>query len=1195
MNNTSELQTVDECSIPSTSTKTKANCIRHVENWSVIKPHHIFDSDSFDEYQTNYELSIISPKLRKLLDKIKELDEIDRNRTIDDNEMDDDDKKLFKHFIFTDLQGHGHGSKIMASALMAEGYEPIFRKTPGEGIQFKTDIDPFNTFGLLSSTCVYGRPFEERTKKKMLEIFNDRRNNVNGRNVRIIIMDSKFKEGIDLFDVKYVHIFEEPKTISDRKQTIGRATRFCGQSGLNFVENIGWKLNVYIYKLTGLEEYYKQLTINVNGKSIDEGVFMENIEKLSMLSALDYQLNLEMHNKKRDVEMQEQSPYDIEKDVDELTGLMRNIKIEEEELLNMPLEKLQQYIGNTYKHLKYTPVIVKNACKNGQEKIISLSNTQKFVSTYLRPESKQKGMLLWHSVGTGKTCTAIAIKSNFEMNEKKPFHVLWVTKKSLVREERKNMFEFVCHAYIRDIIKEKIKNKELVPTKEKLEELYKEKIKKNLVIDTITYRQFSNALSSGNEWGEKLQRINGRDDIIKNTLIIIDEAHRLYSNDFSETEKPNVEVITQKIHHSYRISNEASCKVLLMTATPMAGSIYNFVNLMNLIIEDPNRRFDEKKFANMMCEHVNAVSWGLKLDCNTLSETGKKYFKERVKGLISYLDRSSDASVFAQPSIETILVEMSRVPTERTSEACSAQVNIDFDKCKNAIHTTFDDQKNTVYDNIEVQSIQLRNIKRKIKENTKNINKLDQQLTIDNVSDKIFGKTKITELERTINNNKLKISVLERDIRNRKNGITATESLDVVDGGAGPIPKTITECELAIEKYHELMAMRTEAFNKKITINHENTDINGKLLKGPNTQKLDAYIKNLNKKLITLTSKLKTTCEKRKVKTTIPPPTPDTTMVSNLPKRLSTIYVQETKDLSPTIPTQKTNELSPTNSAQEKKGKKRNLKELIDYQQGREDSKKTTKPPVIVYNQPTKPLARVYKQPTKPLARVYKQPTKPLARVSVPVEDMVLDRQNDNDNIQTYITEQNQAIIELNNLNDGLNEQIYKIKENNEYENRDEFTKRDLLYENVQLKQHYNDLKTYISEYIKINKIPPPGFEQCKLLQDFGKKNCQKQIKENEIYQDVQIQKCLSNKQLLGGTIYKMKKTDKDMKKKIGGMKNTDKDMKKKIGEMKKTDKELKKKIGEMKNTDKDMKKKIGGMKTDKELKNTDKRYEKRR
>jgi superfamily II DNA or RNA helicase len=62
-------------------------------------------------------------------------------------------------------------------------------------------------------------------------------------------MDNGYKEGIDLFDIKYIHIFEPSLNNSDLKQVIGRGTRTCGQKGLKFIPGIGWPLYVYIYDL----------------------------------------------------------------------------------------------------------------------------------------------------------------------------------------------------------------------------------------------------------------------------------------------------------------------------------------------------------------------------------------------------------------------------------------------------------------------------------------------------------------------------------------------------------------------------------------------------------------------------------------------------------------------------------------------------------------------------------------------------------------------------------------------------------------------------------------------------------------------------------------------------------------------------------------------------------------------------------
>ena len=63
--------------------------------------------------------------------------------------------------------------------------------------------------------------------------------------VRFFIFDSGFKEGIDLLDVKYVHLFDTPLNDADRKQAVGRANRTCGQMILNLYKS-GMALHICV-------------------------------------------------------------------------------------------------------------------------------------------------------------------------------------------------------------------------------------------------------------------------------------------------------------------------------------------------------------------------------------------------------------------------------------------------------------------------------------------------------------------------------------------------------------------------------------------------------------------------------------------------------------------------------------------------------------------------------------------------------------------------------------------------------------------------------------------------------------------------------------------------------------------------------------------------------------------------------------
>ena len=66
-------------------------------------------------YLTPEIIEYYSPKLKALLEKIKEQDERDQKT----------DKRLYKHFIFTDLKTGPHGAKIIATALQDIFHSPL--------------------------------------------------------------------------------------------------------------------------------------------------------------------------------------------------------------------------------------------------------------------------------------------------------------------------------------------------------------------------------------------------------------------------------------------------------------------------------------------------------------------------------------------------------------------------------------------------------------------------------------------------------------------------------------------------------------------------------------------------------------------------------------------------------------------------------------------------------------------------------------------------------------------------------------------------------------------------------------------------------------------------------------------------------------------------------------------------------------
>jgi len=226
--------------INSPDNKNILSCAREVMNYSSISSTDRFDKPNFNGDKFLEKLPIHSPKLISLLKNIHNLDKRDYT----------EDRKLYKHFIFSDIK-KGYGAKIIASAMMAAGYKLVMKNEKNKIILDQAEINNKNEskFAILSSTAVWNTAMNPNNSKKILETFNDRPGNIYGDKVRFIILDSGFKEGVDLFDVRYAHIFEEQMTDADLIQAVGRGTRFCGQKGLTFENNKGWVLGTFIYKL----------------------------------------------------------------------------------------------------------------------------------------------------------------------------------------------------------------------------------------------------------------------------------------------------------------------------------------------------------------------------------------------------------------------------------------------------------------------------------------------------------------------------------------------------------------------------------------------------------------------------------------------------------------------------------------------------------------------------------------------------------------------------------------------------------------------------------------------------------------------------------------------------------------------------------------------------------------------------------
>jgi hypothetical protein len=676
-------------------------CVRKRTHWSKSGKEYKFDTPDFDREKMAADIDDHSPKLRALLNKIDQLDARDMRV----------DGKKYKHFIFSDLKS---GAKLLASALLSKGMvlgytAPLLKKQQQEqGVDKKKkpktygkirllgddELHPTrrNNFYLLSSVAVYDQPIAVATKKAILQRFNARPDNVYGENVRFIIMDSGFKEGIDLFDIKYIHIFEPQTTAADQKQVIGRGTRTCGQKGLVFHPTKGWPLDVFVYNVDIPEELQSTFLgaktafdLYLTAQNIDIRLFRfaQELEEATVLGSVDFDLNRKIHQfsavgPDEDDVVLGGGPKRIIVRTDLPPIVINHMAAPVQTRLNH--EDMRAYVADRFGAFSWEGVKMENLCAEptvqskpqmgGGSSLITFTPSQDFVRHYFTPETPVKGMLLWHSVGSGKTCSAIATAtSSFEPAG---YTILWVTRTTLKNDIWKNMFDQVCH----EVIRKEVADGTVVPDDQAKRMRL---LSKAWRIRPMSYKQFSNLVSKQNRLYDSLVKINGAADPLRKTLLIIDEAHKLYGgNDLSSIERPDMDALQKALQHSYSTSGADSARLLLMTGTPITSDPLELIKLLNLC--KPAAEQMPADFTTFSETYLDAEGG--------FSALGKARYLDDVAGYVSYLNREKDARQFAQPKLHPISVPMIQDVNEvlqLDTKLARAQLKTEVDATKEKI------------------------------------------------------------------------------------------------------------------------------------------------------------------------------------------------------------------------------------------------------------------------------------------------------------------------------------------------------------------------------------------------------------------------------------------------------------------------------------------------------------------------------
>lgn len=277
-----------------------------------------------------------------------------------------------------------------------------------------------------------------------------------------------------------------------------------------------------------------------------------------------------------------------------------------------------------------------------------LTETQNLLSNFINPNTPYRGLLIFHGVGTGKTCVSIAIAEKFKPMVEKygtRIHVLVpgpLNKQNFLGEIIKCTGETYIKAYY---------DKTMV-----INEVEMSKIRKNAMnIVNQYYRVMSYRSFYKKVLGEKIrEKIISGDKVVitnrrneegdferdisidriyslDNTLLIVDEAHNLTDNEYGNAVK--------KI-----IDSSKNLRVVLLSATPMINFADEIIEMINYL-RPSNYQIERSKVFTSQRGHLMEFKNG-----------GIEYLRNMIRGYVSFL-RGSDPLTFAER------IDMGEIPS----------------------------------------------------------------------------------------------------------------------------------------------------------------------------------------------------------------------------------------------------------------------------------------------------------------------------------------------------------------------------------------------------------------------------------------------------------------------------------------------------------------------------------------------------
>lgn len=250
---------------------------------------------------------------------------------------------------------------------------------------------------------------------------------------------------------------------------------------------------------------------------------------------------------------------------------------------------------------------------------------QKFLSEFINPKTPYLGVIVFHQIGSGKTCTAVRIAEKW----KKYKRLVIVTPASL-KSNFRNELRSLCadDSYLKNDERELLKT--LHPSDEQFKQIIKKSDERiDEYYEIYSYNKFVELTLN--------EQLN-----LKNALLIVDEVQNMVSmgGSFYKT-------LYDAIH-----SAPKDLRIVLLSATPMFNSPNEFALTMNLL-RLPKEIPTGSQFDKMFIKRKLKSDGTYKISVQNMD-----LFKSYIKGFVSYF-RGSLPFVFPKTTIKYVECEMS--------------------------------------------------------------------------------------------------------------------------------------------------------------------------------------------------------------------------------------------------------------------------------------------------------------------------------------------------------------------------------------------------------------------------------------------------------------------------------------------------------------------------------------------------------